>query len=110
MERHFPAAGHAALALMNDFKPLIIQGTAPVAAQGTAFAKAEKSWNTGYRHRVHRHRVHMIRNTLLTKNVTPVVRRGTHQDVDLIRKARLRRIRMMTSWSLVTSLPRQSSP
>ena len=34
----YPSSCHAALTLMNDFKPLVIEGTAPVAAQGTAFA------------------------------------------------------------------------
>jgi hypothetical protein len=38
----FPSSCHAALMLMNDFKPLIIEGTAPVAAQGTAFAQKQK--------------------------------------------------------------------
>ncbi len=52
----------------------------------------------------------IIRKALLTRNATPMVRRGTHQDVALRRKARLRRIRRTTSRSLVTSLPRQSSP
>jgi hypothetical protein len=33
----FPSSCHAALTLMNDFKSLIINGTALVAAQGTAF-------------------------------------------------------------------------
>ncbi len=28
----FPSSCHAALTLMNDFKPLVIEGTAPVAA------------------------------------------------------------------------------
>ena len=35
----YPSSCHAALTLMNDFKPLVIEGTAPVAAQGTAFAQ-----------------------------------------------------------------------
>jgi hypothetical protein len=38
----FPSSCHAALTLMNDFKPLIIKGTAPVAAQGTAFSQKQK--------------------------------------------------------------------
>ncbi len=37
---------HAALMLMNDFKPLIIKGTAPVAAQGTAYV-AQKQKGAG---------------------------------------------------------------
>jgi hypothetical protein len=42
----FPSSCHAALTLMNDFKPLIIKGTAPVAAQGTAFAQKQKGAGT----------------------------------------------------------------
>ncbi len=102
----FPSSFHAALMLMNDFKPLIIEGTAPVAAQGTAFAQKQKRAGT----LLPAPSAPIIRNTLLTRNATPVVRRGTHQDVALRRKARLRRIWRTTSWSLVTSLPRQSSP
>jgi hypothetical protein len=33
---------HAALTLMNEFKPLVIKGAALVAAQGTAFAQKQK--------------------------------------------------------------------
>jgi hypothetical protein len=32
---------------MNDFKPLVIKGTAPVAAQGTAFAQKKQGPGTG---------------------------------------------------------------
>ena len=42
----FPSSCHAALTLMNDFKPLIIKGTAPVAAQDTAFAQKQKGAGT----------------------------------------------------------------
>ncbi len=42
----YPSSCHAALMLMNDFKPLVIEGTAPVAAQGTAFAQ-KKGPGTG---------------------------------------------------------------
>ncbi len=42
----YPSSFHAALTLMNDFKPLVIEGTAPVAAQGTAFAQ-KKGPGTG---------------------------------------------------------------
>jgi hypothetical protein len=42
----FPSSYHAALTLMNDFKPLIIKGPAPVAAQGTAFAQKQKGAGT----------------------------------------------------------------
>ena len=42
----FPSSCHAALKLMNDFKPLIIKGTAPVAAQGTAFSQKQKGAGT----------------------------------------------------------------
>ncbi len=38
----FPSSCHAALTLMNDFKPLVIKGNSPVAAQGTAFAQKQK--------------------------------------------------------------------
>ena len=34
----YPSSCHAALTLMNNFKPLVIKDAAPVAAQGTAFA------------------------------------------------------------------------
>jgi hypothetical protein len=44
----YPSSCHAALTLMNDFKPLVIEGTAPVAAQGTAFAqKKQQGAGTG---------------------------------------------------------------
>jgi hypothetical protein len=42
----FPSSCHAALTLMNDFKPLVIEGTAPVAAHGTAFAQKQKGAGT----------------------------------------------------------------
>ncbi len=35
----YPSRYHAALTLMNNFKPLVIDGATPVAAQGTAFAQ-----------------------------------------------------------------------
>ncbi len=35
----YPRSCHAALTLMNNFKPLVIKSAAPVAAQGTAFAQ-----------------------------------------------------------------------
>jgi hypothetical protein len=38
----YPSSCHAALTLMNDFKPLLIKGAASVAAQGTAFAQKQK--------------------------------------------------------------------
>ncbi len=42
----FPSSCYAALMLMNDFKSLVIKGTAPVAAQGTAFAQKQKgAWH-----------------------------------------------------------------
>ncbi len=37
----YPSSCHAALTLMNNFKPLVIKGAAPVAAQGTAFAQKQ---------------------------------------------------------------------
>jgi hypothetical protein len=37
----FPRSCHAALTLMNDFKPLVIKATAPVTSQGTAFAQKQ---------------------------------------------------------------------
>jgi len=43
----YPSSCHAALTLMNDFKPLVIEGTAPVAAQGTAFAQKKQGPGTG---------------------------------------------------------------
>ncbi len=36
-----PSSCHAALTLMNNFKPLVIKGAAPVAAQGTAFSQKQ---------------------------------------------------------------------
>ncbi len=42
----FPSSCHAALTLMNDFKPLVIEGTAPVAAQGITFAQKQKGAGT----------------------------------------------------------------
>jgi hypothetical protein len=42
----FPSSCHSALTLMNDFKPLVIKGTAPVAVQGTAFAQKQKGAGT----------------------------------------------------------------
>ncbi len=38
----FPSSCHAVLTLMNDFKPLVIKATAPVASQGTAFAQKQQ--------------------------------------------------------------------
>jgi hypothetical protein len=35
----YPSSCHTALTLMNNFKPLVIEGAAPVAAQGTAFTQ-----------------------------------------------------------------------
>jgi hypothetical protein len=37
----YPSSCHA-VTLMNNFKPLVIKGAAPVAAQGTAFAQKQK--------------------------------------------------------------------
>jgi hypothetical protein len=42
----FLSSCHAALTLMNDFMPLVIEGNAPVAAQGTAFAQKQKGAGT----------------------------------------------------------------
>jgi hypothetical protein len=39
----YPSSCHAALTLMNDFKPLVIENAAPLAAQGTAFAQKKKT-------------------------------------------------------------------
>ncbi len=38
----FPSSCHAALTLMNDFKPLVVKATAPVASQGIAFAQKQQ--------------------------------------------------------------------
>ncbi len=106
----FPSSCHAALPLMNDFKPMIIEGTAPVAAHGTAFAQKQKGAGTPATGTECTYNTEYFADK---RNAIPVVRRGTHQDAALRRKARLRRIRRMSSWSLVlvvTSLPRQSSP
>ena len=37
----YPSSCHAALTLMNNFKPFVIKGAALVAAQGTAFAQKQ---------------------------------------------------------------------
>ena len=42
----FPCSCHATLTLMNDFKPLVIEDTAPVEAQGTAFAQKKQGPGT----------------------------------------------------------------
>jgi hypothetical protein len=38
----YPSSCHAALTLVNNFKPLVIKDAAPVAAQGTTFAQKQK--------------------------------------------------------------------
>jgi hypothetical protein len=38
----YPSSCHAALTLMNNFKPLVIKDAVPVAAQGTTFAQKQK--------------------------------------------------------------------
>jgi hypothetical protein len=38
----YPSSCHAALTLMNNFKPLVIKGAALIAAQDTAFAQRQK--------------------------------------------------------------------
>jgi hypothetical protein len=38
----FPSSCHAALTLTNDFKPLVVKATAPVASRGTAFAQKQQ--------------------------------------------------------------------
>ena len=43
----YPSSCHSALTLMNDFKPLAIEGTAPVLAQGTAFAQKKQGSGSG---------------------------------------------------------------
>ncbi len=43
----YPSSCHAALTLMNDFKPLVIESTAPVAAQGTAFSQKKQGPGSG---------------------------------------------------------------
>ncbi len=101
----FPSSCHASLMLMNDFKPLIIEGTAPVAAQGTVFAQKQKGAGTPATGT----KCAYNKEYFPTRNATLVVRRGTHQDVVLRRKARLRRIQRTKSQSPVTSLPEQSS-
>jgi hypothetical protein len=102
----FPSSCHAALTLMNTFKPLVIKGTAPVAAHGHLPRSRKK-----LEHRLPAPSATVIRNTLLTRTVTTVASWDIHQDVVLRRRrARLRRIWRRTSWSHVTSLPRQSSP
>jgi hypothetical protein len=42
----FPSSCHAALTLMNDFKPLVVEATALVASQGTPFSQKQKGAGT----------------------------------------------------------------
>ncbi len=102
----FPSSCHVALTLMNDFKPLIIEGPAPVAAQDTSFAQKQKGAGTPATGT----ECNFNKEYFATRNASPVVRRGTQQDVAHRRKARLRRIRRTTSRFPVTSLLKQSSP
>ena len=46
VEALFPSNCHSALMLMNDFKPLVIEWTALVAAEGTALAQKQKGAGT----------------------------------------------------------------
>ena len=91
----YPSSCHAALMLMNDFKPLVIKGTAPVAAQGTAFAQKKQS-------------VTIIRNTSRTRSAITVGRKDIPRGVALRRRRHLL-VRVMTSQLRATSLPNQSS-
>ncbi len=103
----FPNSCHAALTLMNDFKPLVIKGTAPVAAQGTAFAQKQKGAGTPATSTKCSYNKEYFADKECHATVASW---DTHQDVVLRRrKARLRRIWRTTSQSQVTSLPRQSS-
>jgi hypothetical protein len=71
----YPSSFHAALTLMNDFKPLVIEGTAPVAAQGTAFAQKKQGPGTGRTIPVQS--VTIIRNTSRTRSAITVRRKDT---------------------------------
>jgi len=101
----YPSSCHAALTLMNDFKPLVIEGTAPVAAQGTAFAQ-KKGPGTGGQIPVRS--VTIIRNTSRTRSAITVGRKVIPRGVALRRRRHLL-VRVMTSQLRATSLPNQSS-
>jgi hypothetical protein len=102
----FPSSCHAALTLMNDFKPLVIEGTAPWQPRVQHLPRSRKELE----HRLPAPSATIIMNTLPTRNVTTVASWDIHHYVVLRRrKARLRTILRTTSWSQVTSLPRQSS-
>ena len=83
----FPSSCHAALMLMNDFKSLVIEGTAPVAAQGTAFAQKQKGAVTPATGTKCNYNNEYFADK--EKNAITVVRLGIQQDVALKkRKAR----------------------
>ncbi len=99
----FPSSCHAALTLMNDFKPLVVKATAPVASQWTAFAQKQQkgagtpgggnecSYNKEY---------------FADKECHNCGKKGHPA---LRRKARQRMVLMMRSRCQVLSLIRQSS-
>jgi hypothetical protein len=82
----YPSSFHAALTLMNDFKPLVIKGAAQVPAQGTAFVQKQKQKFTG----TPATECNYNKETLPIRSATIVVRKGILQDVVPTRKARQR--------------------
>jgi hypothetical protein len=90
---------------MNDFKPLIMEGTAPVVAQGTAFALKQKgnkpatgtecTYNKEY---------------FADKECHNCGKKGHPSRCCPQEKGKAKKDSEDYKWSLVTSLPRQSSP
>jgi hypothetical protein len=103
----YPSSCHAALTLMNDFKPLVIEGTAPVAAQGTAFAQKKQGPGTGEQIPVRS--VTITRNTSRTRSAITVGRKDIPRGVAFGRRRRHLLVRVMTSQLQAASLPNQSS-
>jgi hypothetical protein len=91
----YPSSCHAALTLMKNFKPLVIEGAALVAAQGTAFAQKQKQKVAGHRQLS----ATTTRNILSIRSAAIAARKGIMQDVVSTRKARQRRTLKMTSLS-----------
>ena len=102
----FPSSCHAAFMLMNDSSHWSLRGLLRWQPRAQHFPRSRKE----LKHWLLAPSAPMLMNTLLTRNVTTVASWDTHQDIVLRRrKARLRKIQRMSSWSQVTSLPRQSS-
>jgi hypothetical protein len=77
---------------MNDFKPLVVKATAPIASQGIAFAQKQQKGAGTLGGAV---KAGIIRSTLPTRSAITVVRKAISQDVALRRRARQRKVLMM---------------